>query len=37
MPSVLIELGFLSIPRKEFFLNSNVGQNKMAEQLQQQL
>ena len=30
MPSVLIELGFLSNNEEGIFLNSNVGQNKMA-------
>ena len=31
MPSVLIELGFLSNNEEGVFLNSNVGQNKMAQ------
>ena len=31
MPSVLIELGFLSNNEEGIFLNSNVGQNKMAQ------
>jgi N-acetylmuramoyl-L-alanine amidase len=31
MPSVLIELGFLSNNEEGFFLNSDVGQNKMAQ------
>lgn len=31
MPSVLIELGFLSNKEEGIFLNSNVGQNKMAQ------
>ncbi|MDD2675792.1 MAG: N-acetylmuramoyl-L-alanine amidase [Flavobacterium sp.] len=31
MPSVLIELGFLSNTEEGIFLNSNVGQNKMAQ------
>ena len=30
MPSVLVELGFISNPREEDFLNSEIGQSYMA-------
>ena len=30
MPSVLIELGFISNPKEEDFLNSEIGQDYMA-------
>jgi N-acetylmuramoyl-L-alanine amidase len=33
MPSVLVELGFLSNPNDEAFLNSEDGQNKIAKQI----